>query len=116
MDVIRVGGRRFPQPSEYRVEHEDIGEFRRNANGGMVGDIVAKKARISCAWDILEDDLFKVILGSVKHSRVDVEFYDPEIGGMRAAQMMTRPGAARIGMKRGNEIWWRGVGVSFIEW
>ena len=116
MDVLRVGGQRFPAPSNYRVDYEDIGEFRRNANGNMVGDLVAVKAQVSCNWDILEDKIFKVILAHTKPHYVGVEFYDPEIGGMRIAQMYAKPNGARIGMMKGNEIWWRNVSVSFVEW
>ena len=114
--MIKINGAELPSPSDYRVDSETIGEFRRNANGGMVGDLVARKARVQCGWEMLEDVHFKAILAAVRPHRVEVEFYDAEAGGMRAAEMYANPAAARVAFRRGSGVWWRNVGVSFVEW
>jgi len=116
--MIKVFGEEFPEITNYKVEYEPIGEFVRNANGNLIGDLIAFKAKVSCKWDMLEDRFYKIILKHTKPYLVDVEYYDPEIGGMKTAKMYASPASAQIAMKSKGEgrIWWKNVAVGFIEW
>jgi len=114
--MIRVDGVAMPSPGEYRVEYEDIGEFRRNANGDMVGDLVTVKARVVCGWDMLGDEDFGRILAGAQARRGRVAFLDPRVNDFREADMLIQPKGAKISVQDRGRHWWRDVFVEFIEW
>jgi hypothetical protein len=53
MAIISTANAELPSPATYKIDTEPLGSFERNANGDMVGDIIAFKTKISCTWKCL---------------------------------------------------------------
>ncbi|MCL2397584.1 MAG: hypothetical protein FWC93_05900 [Defluviitaleaceae bacterium] len=115
MTSIIVGGHRLPAPDAYIVGHETIGAFERNANGNMVGDLVAVKTVLTLGWKMLDDGNFKRILSHVRPFFVKVEYYDPDVGERREKMMYARPGGGKVALDGDGQLWWRDVGCVFVE-
>jgi len=111
---ISVRGVRLPAPDVYVVGQDVVGEFQRNANGGMVGDVVAVKAKLTVGWAMLDDASYKGILMQAEPEFVDVEYYCPRDGRV-VKSMYIKPGGGKVAFDEGGRIWWRDVGVVFLE-
>lgn len=69
-------------PQEFSVGIQDIdGESGRNAQGNMVRDRIAVKAKLDCKWGPLSDSEISAVLTAVKSAFFDVTYPDPEVGG-----------------------------------
>ena len=115
MAYISIGGQRLPSPDSYSVNYEPVGSFERNANGNMVGDLVAVKTHITLGWQMLDDVSFKRILSHVRPFFVNIEYYDPEAGARLEKIMYVQPGGGKVALGANNQFWWRDVGCVFIE-
>ena len=113
MTAISVGGKVLPAPDVYNIGQETVGSFERNANGNMVGDLVATKATLTVGWQMLDDAAYKAILKHVAPYFVEVEYFEPE-GGRVVKQMFARPDGAKVALDGGG-LWWRDVRCVFVE-
>jgi len=112
---IIIGGAALPAPDSFNLEYKPIGSFERNANGNLVGDLVAVKTSISMGWRMLDDASFKRILSHTKPFFANVEYYDPSIGSRQQKLMHTVPGGGKIALDAAGQVWWRDVACVFIE-
>ena len=113
--VIVVGGFGLPAADDYSVGHETVGSFERNANGNMVGDLVALKTVLTVKWHMMRDADFKRILAQGRPFFVNVEYYDPGEGRRLEKVMYTKPSGGKVALNLRGELWWRDVGCVFIE-
>jgi len=112
---IIIDGTALPAPDTYSLEYKPIGSFERNANGNMVGDLVAVKTAITAAWRMLDDASFKQILMHTKPFFANVEYYDPERGIRQMRLMHTQPGSGKVALDAAGQLWWKDVSCVFIE-
>ena len=115
MTNINIDGVALPAPDTYSLEYKSIGSFERNANGNLVGDLVAVKAAITAGWRMLDDAGFKRILAHTKPFFANVEYYDPHIGARTQKLMHTMPGSGKIALDAAGQVWWKDVSCVFIE-
>ena len=115
MTGIIIDGGRLPAPDTYSIDYEPIGSFERNANGNLVGDLVAVKTVIAVGWRMLDDASFKRILGHTKPFFANVEYYDPERGARLEKLMHTKPGGGKVALDAAGVVWWKDVTCVFIE-
>ncbi|MCL2376298.1 MAG: hypothetical protein FWC76_02765 [Defluviitaleaceae bacterium] len=115
MTGINIDGGRLPSPDTFSIGYETIGSFERNANGNLVGDLVAVKVAISASWRMLDNASFKRILGGTKPFFANVEYYDPERGARVTKLMHTRPGGGKVALDAAGQIWWKDVACVFVE-
>lgn len=87
----------------------------RNANGTLVGDLVGNKAIIEASWKMLKDSEAKQILNATRAFFVLVNYYEPEQGKYRVAQMYANVNAGQVAVKKGIELWWKNVGCVLYE-
>ena len=113
--MIRINGIDMPTPTHYQVDYENIGQFQRNANGNIMGDLVAIKATIQAQWDILSDDEAQAVLSQGRPAIVNVQFFDPDINRNRNAAMLMQRRAGQVAMQRGGRLWWKGLSISLTE-
>ena len=115
MTAIIVGGKQLAAPDVFSVGRETVGSFERNANGNLVGDLVAVKTVLNAGWKMMDDAAFKEILKHAEPFFVDVEYYDPKAGQMVQKKMYTRPGGASVALNARGQMWWRDVRCVFVE-
>jgi len=114
MAMITINGVALPGLSTYKVDTEPIGSFERNANGKMVGDLVAIKTKLNCTWDALEGRYVDILRSAVAPFYVTVTYLD--IGGMYSTKnMYTSPMSASLAFVRGGITIWKGVTANLIE-
>jgi len=112
---IRVDGVLMPSADVYGVEYQPIGAFERNANGNLVGDLVAVKATLTLGWRMLDDVSFKRILGAGEPLFAQVEYYDPKIGQRVTKVMHAMPKGGKVQLAVGGAVWWKDVACVFVE-
>jgi len=115
MTDLYINDRQMPPPDAYHVGFETLGSFERNANGNLVGDLVAVKTTLTVGWKMLDDASCKQILGSAKPFFVSVDYYDPDAGERIRKTMFARPGGGKVALDAGGGLWWRDVGCVFVE-
>ena len=115
MTRIIIEGTAMPSPDTYSLEYKPIGSFQRNANGNLVGDLVAVKAAIAVGWRMLADADFKRILAHTKPFFANVEYYDPQRGTRRTSLMHTMPGSGKVALDEAGRLWWKDVSCVFVE-
>ena len=115
MTNISINGNTLPAPDAYGVEYETVGSFERNANGNMIGDLVAVKTIITAGWAMLDDESFKMILSHTKPFFGTVEFYDPNQGARAEKIMYTKPRGGQVALNGAGQLWWKDVTCVFIE-
>jgi len=115
MTDLYIDGRRMPPPDAFGIGFEPLGAFERNANGNLVGDLVAVKATLTVSWKMMDDASFKLILGNTKPFFVSVDYYDPEVGGRVTKVMFARPTGGKVALDASGGLWWRDVGCVFVE-
>ena len=112
--VISINGVPFPNLTGYKYDVEPIGQFERNANGNMVGDKIADKVKISCAWDLIPGDLYSRIIGTVKPFYLTVTLMGPS-GGTETRSMYPSSQSGQMKVNKNGKVWWSGVTCNFIE-
>jgi len=115
MTEIIIKNTSMPPPDTYSVGLEPLGVFERNANGNLVGDLVALKSTLTLGWKMLDDASFKLILACAKPFFVDVGYYDPAVGARVNKTMFARPGGGKVALDARGQLWWRDVGCVFVE-
>ena len=115
MTRILIDGVLLPSPDSFGVEYKPIGSFERNANGNLVGDLVATKVALAVSWRMLDDADFKRVLAYAKPLFANVEYYDPADGARRQKLMHSVPGGGKVAKDAGGQIWWKDVSCYFIE-
>ena len=115
MTRITINGVAMPSPDSYSLEYKPIGSFQRNANGNLVGDLVAVKAAIAVGWRMLDDTEFKRILTHMKPFFANVEYYDPQHGARQTRLMHTMPGSGKVALDGTGQLWWKDVSCVFVE-
>jgi len=115
MTEITIDRERLPSPDTFSIDYESIGSFERNANGNLVGDLVAMKTIIAANWRMLDNASFKLILGQTQPLFAKVEYYDPESGSRVEKLMHTRPNGGKVALDVAGQIWWKDVACVFIE-
>ena len=81
--MIRVDGRRVKTPSVFHLSFQDISasDAGRTTDALMHKNRVARKRKISLAWNAPTPDEAHDILTAFAPEYFDVEYYDPLIGG-----------------------------------
>ncbi|MDR2182891.1 MAG: hypothetical protein LBE55_01825 [Clostridiales bacterium] len=115
MTNIVIDGAALPAPDTFSLEYKPIGEFCRNANGNLVGELVAVKTSIAAGWRMLDDAGFKRILAHTKPFFASVEYYDPQRGARRQKLMHTMPKGGKVALDAAGRIWWKDVTCVFVE-
>ena len=115
MTDIKIDGVALPSPDTYSLEYKPIGSFERNANGNLVGDLVAVKTVINIGWRMLGDADFKRILAHTKPFFANVEYYEPDEGARVQKLMHTMPGGGKVALDAAKKVWWKDVSCAFIE-
>jgi hypothetical protein len=113
MDIV-VNGVRFPEPVGFNIKSEPVGQFRRNANGRMVGDIIAEKVVLNVEWAMLDDERFKVVMGTAAPRFADVAYDDPTEGRVTREMIVTAQGG-RLAYQENGKNWWSGINLVFTE-
>ncbi|MCL2575126.1 MAG: hypothetical protein FWE33_01710 [Defluviitaleaceae bacterium] len=111
---IVIDGMGLVSPDVYGVGFEDIGEFNRNANGDLVGDLVAVKAVVSCGWRMISGDDYGRLVRGASPLFVNVRYFCPKEQKAVEKMMYAQPKAGRIVVVNG-ELWWKDVGCEFVE-
>ena len=111
---IFIEGREFLSPDRYLVGFERVGEFVRNANGNLVGDLVAVKAQVSCGWKVMSGEEYGRLSRAGALVFADVEYFCPEAGAMVRRVMAVKPGRGKIAAV-GEELFWKDVSCEFVE-
>ncbi len=113
--IIRINGTPFPNPSDYKVDIEPLGNFERNANGMMVGDLIAVKTKLGCSWAMLEGEYYALLINAVDPFFVKVTYLTPS-GGYETKEMYSSPQSGQLALRTGNgEYWWKSVTCNLIE-
>ena len=113
--LVTIGSDRFPDPDEYIVDRENVGNFERNANGRMIGDLIAQKTKISCSWGLLENGLYQQLVKAAAPFFVSVTYYDPESNGYHTKDMVLSLKGGRLALKTGDQLYWSGASVQMTE-
>ncbi|MDR2167437.1 MAG: hypothetical protein LBE35_06285 [Clostridiales bacterium] len=111
---IRINGAEFLAPDSYSVGFENIGEFERNANGNLVGDLVAVKSVVTAGWKMMSGEDYGRLVRGTSPVFVELEYFDPRTDNTVRSMMYVRPGSGRIAFVSGG-LWWRDVSCEFIE-
>jgi hypothetical protein len=112
--LLMINGKIFPDPDEYKMEIEPLGSFERNANGLLVGDLVAVKRKINCTWKILEGKYYSELIAAVLPFFIAVGYTLPG-GESGKAEMYVSPQSGKLIFRKNGENWWGGVTLSLIE-
>jgi len=101
-------------PDVYGVNFERIGEFERNANGRLVGDLVAVKTVVSCGWKLMSGADYGRLINGGRDVFAQVDYFEPSLQAMVRREMMVKVLGGRIALVDG-ELWWRDVACEFVE-
>lgn len=117
MALITVNGVDFPDPDMYKPDLEPLGQWERNANGDLVGDLVAYKRKLNLTWGMLPGNLYQTLLSAVRPFFVTVRFYDPSAGGFATGTFYASPRSGELALIDDSDgtYWWRGVAFNLIE-
>jgi hypothetical protein len=93
-----------------------MGMFERNAEGYLVGDLIAIKTKISCKWKVLDGEYVGMMSGAVSPFFLEISFVDLS-GGMVTKEMYVSPQSASIldNNPRRQNVRWKDVSMNFIE-
>jgi len=111
---VAIDGILMVAPDVYSVGSERIGEFERNANGRLVGDLVAVKAVVSCSWKMLSGADYARLINGGKAVFAQVDYFDVGLQAMVQREMYVKVGVGRLALVD-EELWWKDVGCDFVE-
>ena len=92
---------------------EPIGRFERNANGGLVGDLTAAKARVSAKWHFLDAVEYQALLDAAA-AYVAAVCYMTADGGTRTESMTIAIRDGALKLHDDGRIRWGGVSVECV--
>lgn len=78
MALVNVGGVNLPAPSAYSAIAQDIGKWERNARATMIGEFIARKAKIQMSWKYLNQNDLSTILNAIDPLFFSVTYLDEQ--------------------------------------
>lgn len=115
MTLLSIAGISLPEPTEYKVDREDIDSDKagRSETGVMIRDRVRQGVyKISCAWKSLNDQELESIINACEPATFSMRFFDGSYrtkqfyAGARQTDLVKREGEA--------EAYWN-LSVNFVE-
>jgi hypothetical protein len=111
--LITIGGETLPDPDEYRLDTETLGEITRNAEGGLVGDITGVKAKVTASWNAMADADYRRLRAAAAGIFAMAELYDPSSGGFLPMDVSVSGVTGRM-ITRASGVWWK-AGLTLEE-
>lgn len=113
--LLTVNGVAFPDPVGYKVDVEPLGEWARNANGDLVGDLVAYKVKLNLSWGVLDGTKFSLLLNSNVPFFATVRYWEPRTNGFETKQFYASPQSGEIALRDSHGILWKNVAFNLVE-
>jgi hypothetical protein len=111
--LITIDGEPLPDPDEYRLDAETLGGITRNAEGGLVGDIIGVKAKITAAWNAMAEADYRRLIAAAEGIFARAELYDPSSGGLVPLDVSVSGVSGRM-VTRASGVWWK-AGLTLEE-
>lgn len=102
-------------PTEYQVDVEPIGSFRRNADGKFTGDLITTKQKLTCSWSVISSDSLSHILLAVRKFYFKVKYLDPILKDIREMDVYVSPQTTKLLLYMTNNTYYKDVTIEFIE-
>lgn len=87
MALLQINGANMLTPSSLGVGIQDVGNWERNANADMIGEIIATKVKLELTWSYITPAQLSTLLTAMNTTFFSVTFTDPEINGLRTITM-----------------------------
>jgi len=115
--TFTLNGKSLPVPTGYKVDFEPFGEFSRNANGYLIGDLIGEKRKLNCTWQQLNGENYQLLLSARAPFFGEVTFYNPDSGNFETMEMYTSPVSATLKQYNQNQskTLWGSVTMNIIE-
>lgn len=114
--LITVNGLAYPDPITYKPSMEPLGQWERNANGILVGDLVAYKIKLNITWGVLNGSQYQTLLAAVHPFFVTVQYLDPRTNGYSTGEFYASPRSGSLALRDEAGInWWQDVAFNLIE-
>lgn len=113
--MIQINGVELPAPSGYTVGVMDISQAERNANGTIIIERIATKRKLSLSWSILSSEDLSNILNLVSSVFFNVEYVDPQDGGLRSGTFYSGDRNNDGVIYINNVMTWRNIKFDVIE-
>ena len=113
--LIMINGVEYPDPISYKPSIEPLGEWERNANGTLVGDLIAYKMKLQLSWGMLEGEKFQALLQAQNPFFVTVTYWDPRVNGYNTGEFYASPQSGELALRTGTKTFWKGVAFNLIE-
>ena len=113
--LITVNGVAYPDPDSYKPSIEPLGEWERNANGDLVGDLIAYKAKLTMTWGVLDGEKFMLLLNAKNPFFVTVRYFDPRVNGYSTGEFYASPKSGELALRTPTQTFWKGVAFNLVE-
>lgn len=113
--LITIDGIEYPDPDSYKPSIEPLGEWERNANGKLVGDLIGYKAKLTLTWGMLDGEKFQALLNAQNPFFVTVKYFDPRVNDYTTGEFYASPRSGEMALRTETQTWWRGVAFNLIE-
>ena len=89
MNVLTIGGKVMPRVQKLSVSHEAIWSKNagRGATGAMIGDIIARKAKLEITFSPMSDADGVLLDTAITPAFFEVKYKDPGTGKMETKTM-----------------------------
>lgn len=116
MALITINGVEYPDPVTYKPGIEPLGVWARNADGYLVGDLVAFKTKLELSWGILRGDQYSTLLNGVLPFFVDVTYWDPRVNDFATSEFYASPRTGLLALVDDSGVyWWKDVSFNLVE-
>lgn len=113
--LITVNGVEYPDPDSYKPSIEPLGEWERNANGDLVGDLIAYKIKLTLSWGMLDGEKFQMLLNSQDPFFATVRYWDPRVNGYDTREFYASPQSGELALRTESKTFWKGVAFNLVE-
>ena len=113
--MIKVNGVEILTPSGYAVGIEDIVKAERNLMGTMIINRIATKRKLELSWIFLTQSQLSALLQAVSSVTFQVEYPDPQAGGMRTGAFYAGGKSAGAIDYKDGEVRWKEAKFNLIE-
>lgn len=114
--LITVNGIAFPAPISYKPDIEPLGSWERNANGQLVGDLIAFKTKLNLSWGLLDGAQYSLLLAAVHPFFVTVKYLDPRTNSYTTGEFYASPRSGTLALRdESGTNWWKDVAFNLIE-
>ena len=113
--ILEVNDIELPAPTGYKVDFEPFGEFERNANGYMVGDLIGEKRKLNCTWELLDGEFYQLLLSARSPFFGKARFFNPDTNRFETMEMYTSPISATLKIYTQQKQMWSNVTMNIIE-